>query len=128
MYPVDQFALHARGFRDWVDGGTDKGAAAARSALRAGDEIGRIGGEELLAVLPDATPEAAADVAERLRTAIAAADVSEIASSLRVTVSIGVAAFPDHDTGALPDLARSADDALYRAKRAGRDRVVPFAA
>jgi hypothetical protein len=34
VYPVDQFALHARGFRDWVDGGTDKGAAAARSALK----------------------------------------------------------------------------------------------
>ena len=47
---------------------------------------------------------------------------------LRTTLSIGLSVFPDHDDGDLRGLMRMADEALYRAKRAGRDRVVPFAA
>jgi len=46
--------------------------------------------------------------------------------AIRTTVSIGVAVFPDHDTDDLNVLVRMADEALYRAKRQGRDRVVPF--
>ncbi|MEO6226519.1 MAG: diguanylate cyclase, partial [Thermomonas sp.] len=61
--------------------------------------------------------------AEAIRVAVEAMQVAHLGAALgKVTVSIGVATFPDH--GAAPDvLMRLADEALYRAKRAGRNRV-----
>jgi GGDEF domain-containing protein len=67
-------------------------------------------------------------IAERIRAAVSSRIVGADGLALRTTVSIGVAAFPDHGGGDLRELLRKADEALYRAKRAGRDRVVPFAA
>ena len=49
-------------------------------------------------------------------------------ATLRTTVSIGIASYPEHDTGEIKGLLLRADQALYQAKRSGRDRVVPFAA
>ena len=65
---------------------------------------------------------------KRIREAVSRNIVSVDGLALRTTVSIGLALFPDHDGGSLEDLMRKADEALYRAKRGGRDRVVPFAA
>lgn len=82
----------------------------------------RYGGEEFLVLLPKMSAAAAHDKAERWREALARSSLTCDGQILRVTASIGVASYPDH--GVTPDeLTREADAALYRAKRAGRDRV-----
>ena len=89
---------------------------ALRRALRAEDVLGRIGGEEFLALLPDTDEEAAQHAAERLRAAVAAA-----ASPVPLTASVGYAVLRG---GEEPDeLVKRADEALYAAKAAGRDAV-----
>lgn len=98
------------------------GEILARS-VRDVDIAGRIGGEEFAVVLPEARAEQAVEVAERVRLAVAGADLRlEQGEALHVTVSIGVAAAAaaESDIEALLD---SADQALYEAKRAGRNRV-----
>jgi diguanylate cyclase (GGDEF)-like protein len=94
-------------------------AYTMRAALRAGDSIYRVGGEEILVVLPGAAEEAALEIAERLRTAVR----ERRPVGVTVTVSIGVAVAPPGplDTDELVGLA---DVALYTAKAEGRDRVV----
>ena len=91
-------------------------ARALRGGLRKEDAVGRLGGEEFLALLPDTGPSAAMRAAERLRAAVAAADGPE-----PVTASVGWATLePGEDAD---DLVRRADDALYEAKAAGRNCV-----
>ena len=92
--------------------------------LRAEDTVARIGGEELMAVMPDARPEVAMRVAERLRQAIADMTVidASVPQGIRVTVSIGVAMARAAD--APEALMARADAALYRAKQSGRDKVL----
>jgi diguanylate cyclase (GGDEF)-like protein len=93
-------------------------AYTMRSVLRAGDSIYRIGGEEILVVLPGATEEDAVGVAERLRRAVS----GRRPRGVEVTISVGAAVSrPERvDTD---DLVARADAALYTAKAAGRDRV-----
>ncbi len=93
-------------------------ARTCRLTLRPSDDIGRTGGEEFLIVLRDTTAAQAADVAERLRTAV---EHLEIPSIDRVTISLGVAARAHH--ASLDALVREADELLYRAKTSGRNRV-----
>ncbi len=93
-------------------------AYTMRAALRAGDSIYRVGGEEILVVLPGAAEAAAVEIAERLRVAVA----ERRPIGVDVTVSIGVAVAPPGllETDALVEMA---DAALYAAKAGGRDRV-----
>jgi two-component system cell cycle response regulator len=92
-------------------------ADALQRALRAEDVLGRLGGEEFMALLPDTDAEAAARTGERLRAAVA-----EAGGPVRVTASVGWAVLED---GEAPDaLVRRADTALYDAKAAGRNRVL----
>lgn len=95
--------------------------AASMRELRSSDLIARIGGEEFVAMLPHAGGQAALEVAERLRRAIAAETYRAGGATFQVSASIGVAtrtrAAPDVDT-----LLREADAALYIAKRKGRNR------
>jgi diguanylate cyclase (GGDEF)-like protein len=107
----DEFG-HARGDAVLVDV-----AHALRKELRAFDLAYRVGGEEFLVVLPGATPQEAALLAERLRRAIAARPFA----GLEVTMSFGVAS--SGGGSSVVDAMLRADDALYGAKRAGRDRV-----
>jgi diguanylate cyclase (GGDEF)-like protein len=94
---------------------------AAARVTREADRIGRWGGEEFLLLLPACDAPAAAAIAERLRSGIAAQPWHELAGGLAVTASIGVAVAR---RGAPPaELLSRADRALYRAKHAGRDRV-----
>jgi two-component system cell cycle response regulator len=89
---------------------------AMRAHLRAEDQLGRLGGEEFLVVLPETDERAATRVAEKLREEVAAAP-----GPVPVTCSAGVATW----AGETPEqLLRRADEALYAAKHAGRDRVI----
>lgn len=99
-------------------------AAAAQGALRQIDRLGRIGGEEFLAVLPGTGAEAGAQVAERVRSCVEDLDLDDIADGIRVTISIGVAELHPADADFKALVAR-ADRALYRAKANGRNRVEP---
>ena len=89
---------------------------ALRRALRAEDVLGRLGGEEFLALLPDTNDDAAAHAAERLRAA-----VEQSGAPVPLTASVGYAVLTDDE--APDDLVRRADAALYEAKAAGRNAV-----
>ena len=92
--------------------------------VRGEDVPCRYGGEEFAVIFPDAPLEHVARRAEEIREALAAVDLKYADRELgHVTVSAGVAAFPDH--GQTPeDLILAADRALYEAKNEGRNRVV----
>lgn len=91
--------------------------------LRERDVACRYGGEEFAIVVPGASSADTTQLAERLRVGIEALVIEADSAQLKLTVSIGVAMFPEH--GAQPEpLLQAADDALYRAKGAGRNRVV----
>jgi len=95
-------------------------ARTCRIELRGGDQIGRIGGEEFLIVLPSATPQQTREIAERLRAAVERIDLSSIAPDLHVTISLGVHIANEYDITAA---VAAADSMLYRAKESGRNRV-----
>jgi diguanylate cyclase (GGDEF)-like protein len=94
---------------------------SVRTAVRPSDIVARIGGEEFLVLLPDATDDDARIVAERLRTALRTLDF--VGPDVHVTASFGVAHMQDFDTDA-EQLLQRADRALYAAKATGRDLVV----
>ncbi len=94
----------------------------ARSALRTLDVIGRYGGEEFVALLPETDLAGAALVAERLRQAVGQSHVPSEAGPLSVTISLGVAQLVFGE--GLAGLLNRADEALYQAKEGGRNRVV----
>jgi diguanylate cyclase len=103
-----------------------------KQALRAGDVAARFGGEEFAAFLLDATYGQGLVAAERVRLALeqhefpaSRTDSPETQATHRITISIGVAAFPDDATDPI-QLVELADSALYRAKRSGRNRVCAY--
>jgi diguanylate cyclase (GGDEF)-like protein len=98
-------------------------AARIRSQMREEDLVGRIGGEEFLALLPGTTGEQARAVASRIHGCVRADPVAYLDLSLTATVSVGVIEATPEATDWSALLTR-ADDAMYDAKRAGRDRVV----
>jgi diguanylate cyclase (GGDEF)-like protein len=91
-------------------------ARTAERAIRAGDVLGRYGGEEFVAVLPDTSGREAAAIAERLR-AMAADDAGARDAGPACTASIGVAVAGRHGFESVDTLLKRADAALYRAKR-----------
>ncbi len=91
------------------------------ASLRPHDSIGRYGGEEFLVVLPGSDAAGAAATAERLRDVIASHPVVVPACTLPVTVSFGLATCAEEDS--LETVISHADEALYAAKRDGRNRV-----
>lgn len=94
-------------------------AYTMRSALRAGDSIYRVGGEEILVVLPGASRPDAAGVGDRLRLAVR----DRRPAGVEVTISVGVAVSRQGPLST-EELVGLADSALYSAKAGGRDRVV----
>jgi diguanylate cyclase (GGDEF)-like protein len=102
--------------------------AVIKSRLRAADVGCRYGGDEMCILLPQTDLDGAGPLAERLRQDVARLVVDVSGVPVRTTASIGIASYPGHDTGAAKGLLLRADQALYKAKRAGRNRVVPFAA
>jgi two-component system cell cycle response regulator len=103
-------------------------ALRARKAIRGIDLACRYGGEEFVVVMPETDLAAATAVAERLRRRIASEPfpIQQGAQGIDVTISIGIAALGGNDDAA--SVIKRADQALYRAKRNGRNRVVPDAA
>ncbi len=102
-------------------------AAVVQGELRSYDIVARYGGEEFIALLPDTSPADGIAVAERLRAAVERMVFPPPLGQLRVTVSLGVAAYPAGGIATVNDLIREADAALYRAKNGGRNRVVLMA-
>ena len=97
--------------------------AQLRTGVRAVDLLGRLGGEEFAIALPTIHSEAAIQVAERLRTRVAATPLEHGNHTIRITVSMGLAMARDSDRTLEQVLAR-ADARLYAAKEAGRNRLV----
>ena len=97
-----------------------------RQIMRREDQLGRFGGEEFVALLPQTGSLAARTLAEKLRERIAALSVVlEGGGAIRFTASMGVASLRPGETGIDPVLAR-ADQALYQAKGQGRNRCISF--
>lgn len=90
-------------------------------AIREYDTVGRIGGEEFLVVAPDVDDAQLAVLGERLRAAVAAVPVREDHTEIPVTISVGLALWTLGTSS--DEVLRRADDALYRAKQNGRNRV-----
>ncbi len=96
-------------------------AKRMQAMLRAYDALGRYGGEEFVVMAPGCDKDAALMVAERLRAAVNASPVSTTSGPVTVTLSLGVATSSKDSTA--ESLLRLADEALYQAKRAGRNRA-----
>jgi diguanylate cyclase (GGDEF)-like protein len=123
MVDIDRFKLlndaHGHAIGDEVLRAV---GGAIVSAVREDDVPARYGGEEFVVLLRNPGPEVAFEVGERVRSAVAQLDLERFGVA-RVSVSVGVAV-SDRADQPIGDLVDLADQALYRAKKAGRDRVV----
>jgi diguanylate cyclase (GGDEF)-like protein/putative nucleotidyltransferase with HDIG domain len=123
FFDVDHFKLfndsvgHAAG-----DTALRELGEVARRCLRGMDTVGRWGGEEFVALLPDTTADGAMALTQRLRAAIAA-HIFSVTERPHLTCSLGVAIYPD-DGVTRAQLIEAADQAMYAAKRFGRNQVV----
>lgn len=100
-------------------------AVRLQSAVRGGDAVGRYGGDEFVAICEGVDPHAAGEIADRIRDVIRA-PFGDVPERFPITASVGVALCnPSENVTPTPEtLLDSADAAMYRAKKAGRDRVV----
>lgn len=98
-------------------------ADLAQQQLRAYDSAARYGGEEFVLVLPGTSLQGAEMVAERLRQSVLEFAFPSPMEDLTLTISAGVATFPSPSVDNIDSLFRQADEALYRAKQTGRNRV-----
>jgi two-component system, cell cycle response regulator len=93
------------------------------AAVRPYDAVGRYGGEEFIIVLPDCDTEMSRQAAERIRRVVEETPMVAGEADLRITMSFGVAAFHGGTTISADHAVKLADEALYRAKNGGRNRV-----
>ncbi len=102
-------------------------ASILRRCVRETDFLARYGGEEFGAILPNTAPAGAVTVAERIWKELGKLRAGP-AGMVRVTASLGVSGFPQRGVGNADQLLTTADEALYRAKREGRDRLCLYQA
>jgi diguanylate cyclase (GGDEF)-like protein len=126
MLDIDNFKWindtfgHARG-----DQVLEAAAIQCRSTLRTADIIGRWGGDEIVIALPETDSESARQVAERLHQTLVQTIGYSDEGDRRATVSLGIATYTDATPSlSLEDLIDQADQALYHAKQAGRNRII----
>jgi diguanylate cyclase (GGDEF)-like protein len=93
-----------------------------RDSIRGCDYAARYGGEEFVIVMPEIGRDQGVQAAERIRASVAKKKIDANGNSVTVTISVGVASFPEHGDDAQAIISK-ADTALYQAKRRGRDRV-----
>lgn len=98
-------------------------ARVLQQSVRESDLVGRYGGEEFVVLLPHTDLDKALTVAEKIRLAVSETPVEGMGER-RLTISIGVAGFPDLKVANMEELVRKADEALYRAKEGGRNQVI----
>lgn len=99
-------------------------AHVLKRAVRPMDAVGRLGGEEFAIILPGLPKDRAFAVAERIRLAIQEEPIYFDEKKIKVTISIGVITYPNDGPGEKSALLQSADEALYKAKKSGRNKVV----
>lgn len=125
MLDLDRFKRINDGWGHAAGDAVLRGAAhALRGALRPGDVLARMGGEEFALVLPGLSAEAALPLLDRLREAVRAGVPHPGGAAQVVTLSGGVAAVPHPHMAALEEALAAADAALYTAKQAGRNRAL----
>jgi two-component system, cell cycle response regulator len=95
-----------------------------KAGMRAYDSVGRLGGEEFIAVLPECDAKTGLSVAQRLCRALSDAPTQYAGKAISQSISIGVAATDQFGSATGAELIRAADAALYRAKHAGRARAL----
>lgn len=93
-----------------------------QKTIRTTDYVARYGGEEFVVILPETSAEEAEDLAERLRIQTADLDIAVKQTSIKLTISIGIASYPEHGD-AYDQILEVADSAMYQAKKNGRNRV-----
>lgn len=98
-------------------------AQLLHESVRSVDFVARYGGEEFVVVLPETKLDGAVKFADRLRERIEATPFVREHGGVHITASIGVASYPKGDVHTVDDLFARADEALYRAKSEGRNRV-----
>ena len=98
-------------------------AERTSDSIRKSDLVARYGGEEFVVIMPHTLLEGAMIQAERIRSVIASGPYRGIPEEVRVTVSIGVSVFDHNTMKTSEDLLRIADQAMYKAKRQGKNRV-----
>jgi diguanylate cyclase (GGDEF)-like protein len=94
-----------------------------RESIRNCDYAARYGGEEFIIFMPEIGQDDGVKAAERIRGSVAKEKIDANGHSVTVTISVGIASFPEHGDDAQAIISK-ADEALYQAKRRGRDRVV----
>lgn len=99
-------------------------AEATEDVLREGDILSRYGGEEFLIILPGASKLDTLVIAERIRQSIADVTVYHGALEIKVTISAGIASYPDINMSNEIELVNQADKNLYKAKAAGRNCII----
>lgn len=94
-----------------------------KAGLRIYTEIGRYGGDEFLIILQECEHTAAINIAERIRLSVISTPIETPKGKINITMSFGVASGAHNDTLSAIDLVNTADQALYRAKEKGRNRI-----
>ena len=101
-------------------------ASLLKNSVRKDDTVARYGGDEFVLVLPGAKLEVTAIIAERIRRLIETTPFEIESGQIHVTISMGISNIPTHQAKSGEDLVKMADQALYKAKNEGRNRVCIF--